>query len=290
MKTKQISYNTPDQVILGGLIYQSEKPTKKILISTHGMATNCLKERDEIIAKTLNKDNIDYLTYNNRGHELVSYIKKIDSKKTLGGTAYEDIEESYEDILGTIEYVLENGYEEIYLQGHSLGATKTIYAYNKLSKEIKKHIKAVILLSLVDIPVAVKTYLGEKFPEMLTYAKNMEKEGMEYILMPEKSFIHPLSVKTFLKYARDYQNFDFARYSEKDYTYPELNEISSPLFMRWGNNKELILQKAEELCDMLKQKIKNPKLDINYIDQANHSYLGKEETLAKQIEEFILKI
>ena len=97
MKTKQVTYNTPDKVILGGLIYQSEKPTKKILISTHGMATNCLKERDEIIAKTLNKDNIDYLTYNNRGHELVSYIKKIDSKKETKSKNLNDILNDYID-------------------------------------------------------------------------------------------------------------------------------------------------------------------------------------------------
>lgn len=291
MNAKQILFHTPDQVVLGGMLYQTKTEAKKIIISTHGMATNCFKKRDEKIAKTVGEDGIDYLIYNNRGHDIVSYIQKVDGEKQLGGTAYEDVEEAYYDIVGAMQYALEIGYETIYLLGHSLGATKTVYTYHKLQEEkheMLKHIKAVILLSLIDIPFATKTYLGEAYPQMLTYAKNMEKENMQHVLMPEKSFIHPISVKTFLQYIRDYQNFDFARYADETFAYPELNAIDVPLFMRWGNEHELIQQKAEDLCKLLKQKIQNENLDIGWIPQANHSYIGKEELLAKEIKQFIM--
>lgn len=294
MNINQIYYQATDTAKLTGIIYKTNQPTTKILISTHGMSTNCLKKRDETIAHKLNENHIDYLTYNNRGHDIVNYTYKETGEKILAGTAYEDVEDSYFDILGTIKYALKLGYEEIYLQGHSLGATKTLYTYNKLLKEpeneeIAKHIKAIILLSLVDIPTATRIYLNDKYPQMLTYAKNLEREKMGTTLMPEGTFIYPISVRTFLKYARDYQNFDFARYSDTIYTYPELNNIEIPLFMRWGNDKELILQKAEELCDMLNKKINKPNLNIGYIDKADHSYTGKEEILAKEIQEFLNK-
>ena len=45
-----------------------------------------------------------------------------------------------------------------------------------------------------------------------------------------------------------------------------------------------------KLCDFLKGKILNPKLDIGYIDGANHNYSGKEEILAEEIFEFIKNI
>lgn len=296
MNIEQIYYYATDKVKLTGLIYKSKEPTKKILISTHGMVTNCLKKRDETIARKLTENNIDHLIYNNRGHDVITYIYKENEKKEreriLSGTAYEDVEEGYNDILGTIKYVLNKGYEEIYLQGHSLGATKTLYTYNKLineEKNIIKNIKAIILLSLIDIPTAIKVYLNQDFPHMLTYAKNMERENLTNILMPEKAFIYPISVKTFLKYARDYKNFDFARYSDETYNYEELNNIKIPLFMRWGNDNELILQEAKDLCNMLKQKIKNTLLDINYIDKANHMYTGKEGILAEEIYNFLKK-
>lgn len=296
MNIKMVHFKATDNVKLSGFIYKSNKKTKKILISVHGMATNCLKHRDEVIAEKLTK-NIDMLAFNNRGHDLTSYIKKEkDGKKQkmLAGTSYEEISECYNDILGSINYCIENGYEEIYIMGHSLGCTKTIYTYNKLiqedNKDILDKIKGVLLLSLVDIPKTLQFYLNDNFPAMVTYAKNMRKEGLDNLLMPEKSFIHPISVKTFLRYAINNEDINFARYSDDTYNFEEINNIKCPLFMRWGNNNEMILQKADDLCTMLKNKIKNENLDIGYIDGANHSYTGKEEILANEITEFIDKI
>lgn len=57
--------------------------------------------------------------------------------------------------------------------------------------------------------------------------------------------------------------------------------------MRWGNQRELIIQEADKLCEQLKGKIKNDKLDIGYIDGADHSYTGKEEILANEIQNFL---
>ena len=292
MNIQTTFFKATDGVKLKGIIYKSQSETQKILISVHGMATNCIKERDEKIAEKVNQLNIDFLAFNNRGHDLINYIKKESKEKEeLAGTSYEEISECYEDILGAIKYAMQNNYNEIYLMGHSLGCTKTVYTYNKLleekQEEILNKIKGIILLSLVDIPLAIQVYLKDNFSAMVTYAKNMKKEGMENILMPEESFIHPISVKTFLRYAIDNKDIDFARFSDENYNYEKLNNIKVPLCMRWGNDRELIIQKADELCDMLKEKIHNESLDIGFIDGANHSYTGKEEKLANEIKEFI---
>ena len=294
MNIEKVFLKATDGVDLKGIIYKSQRKTQKILISIHGMATNCIKKRDEKIAEKINELNIDFLTFNNRGHDLTNYIKKENNEKEeLAGTSYEEISECYEDILGSINYAIENNYNEIYLMGHSLGSTKTIYAYNKLLEENKEEIlnkiKGIILLSLVDIPLALQIYLKNNFSAMITYAKNMKKEGMENTIMPEESFIHPISVKTFLRYAIDNKDIDFARFSDENYKYEKINNIKVPLFMRWGNDRELIIQKAEELSTMLKSKIKNKNLDIGVIEGANHSYIGKEEILANEIVKFINK-
>ena len=57
--------------------------------------------------------------------------------------------------------------------------------------------------------------------------------------------------------------------------------------MRWGNNRELISQNADELVQMLNEKIINTDKDINYIDGADHSFHGYENILAKQIVDFV---
>lgn len=290
---KKIDFLATDGIKLNGLIYKSQEETQDIILAVHGMVSNCLKERDEIIANQANQEGIDYFCFNNRGSEIVKYIQKsIDGKEEekLGGTAYEDVLEGYEDIVGAILKLKELGYQNIYLQGHSLGCTKIVYTYNELKEEesddILQNIKGIILLSLVDIPNTLRIYLGDRFNEYLKFAQEKEKEGKLLELMPKEAFIHPVSVKTFLRYARDNQEIDFAKYDE-DTELRKLNNIMIPLYMRWGNVKEMIVQEAQELVTIIKERLTNPNKDIDYIEGANHSYEGKENIVAKQIIKFI---
>ena len=291
---ERIDFLATDGINLNGFIYKADTSSnsKKVILAVHGMSSNCFKKRDEIIAKKMNENGIDYFCFNNRGSELVKYIRKnINGKKEkhLGGTTYEDVLEGYEDIVGAILKLEELGYKEIYLQGHSLGCTKIVYTYNELKEEEDKNlenIKGVILLSLIDIPSTLKIYLRDKFNTYLNLAEEKEKAGLKKELMPKDAFIHPISVKSFLRYARDNKEIDFARYSE-DNEFEKLNNIDCPIMMRWGNNNEMILQNAEELVELINQKINNPKKDISFVDGADHGYHNREEILAEQILKFI---
>ena len=59
--------------------------------------------------------------------------------------------------------------------------------------------------------------------------------------------------------------------------------------MRWGNVNELITIPAEELVDIVKRKVMNKKVEIDFIDGANHSYKNKENVLAEQIINWITR-
>lgn len=290
-----INFMATDGVNLEGILYKASfNINEKIILSVHGMTSNCFKKRDIEIAKKANEKGIDYFAFNNRGSEIVKYIEKETEgqpAKELAGTAYEDVLEGYEDIVGAIIKLKELGYKNIYLQGHSLGCTKIVYTYNELinndETEILENIKGVILLSLVDIPMALKVYLRDNFKQYLDYAEKLEHENKIYEMMPRESFIHPISVKSFLRYARDNKDIDFANYG-KDNELEKLNNIQVPLFMRWGNDNEMIIQQADELSTMVNNIITNENKNIDYIDGANHSYTGKEKELAEQIVEFVL--
>lgn len=294
MREEVIISKALDGVELKGILVREEEKQKRVVISIHGMATDCMKKREREIAKKVVEMGIDYYTFNNRGHDIVNYIQKEKGKRELGGTAYEEISECYEDIVGTMKMLMGMGYEEFYLMGHSLGSTKLVYTYHQLQErsesEYLDKIKGIMLLSLIDIPMAVTIYLGENYPAILTYAKNQERESNGMILMPEKAFIHPISVKTFLRYTRDKADIDFAQYSNQHYAYDILNAIDVPLLMRWGTVRELIAQKPDQLVDQLTHKITNHHLDINVIEGADHNYTGKEEELATSIQNFLAKL
>lgn len=292
---EKIYFDTDDNVELFGLLHKPENnlETDEVVISIHGMQSNCFKKREDILAKEINKAEIAYFAFNNRGTEIMCYTKKTDGTKTLnGGCAYEDILESYYDIKGSIDKMIELGYTKIYLQGHSLGCTKIVYSYNRLKKENYTNldkIKSVILLSWVDLVELQKYDLGiNKYNKVLKLAVEKEKNNQEMDLLPYDSFEHPISVKTYLRYYRDNKDIDFAKFSDKNYNFKEINNIETPLFLRWGET-DLVIQNLDELIKILKLKIKNDKLDIGYIKDTDHGYTNKEEILGKEIVEFILR-
>ena len=290
MSTEIIKFYASDGVVLNGYLNKCNKKTNKILIQTHGMTSNCFKEREMAITKEVEKLNIDSICFNNRGSDIVKYIKYNDGKKVLAGSAYENIEESYNDIIGAIKFAISLGYTEIYLQGHSLGATKIVYSYNKMkenNEDFIKYVKGILLLSLVDIPYIFRKYSSKEYVE---YAEEREKENKQLELMPFESFIHPISVANYLRYTKYNENIDFAQYDLKQNDFKILNNIDVPIFMRWGDTKELIEKEAKELVELMNNAIKSDKKDINYIPGADHTYDEKEEQLAIEISEFIRNI
>ena len=294
MKLQKVFFETEDGVELCGLLHEPEENTSEIIIAVHGMQSNCLKRRDNIIANSLTNEDISYFCFNNRGHDIVNSLnqnKNGKKSKIICGTSFENIEDSYYDIKSAIEAMTAKGYTKIHLQGHSLGCTKIVYTYNKMKEknelELIQKIKSVILLSMVDLPRALGFFFNNNKEELIKFMENEEKAGRGNILVSAAEAALPMSPNTFLKYMKNNESIDFARYNEKDYDFKELNEIKVPLFMRWGNNNELILQNAIELVEILKEKIKNERLDINYIDGATHNYNGKEEILAREILNFI---
>ena len=289
MSAEIVKFNATDGILLDGILNKCDIDSKKILIQIHGMTSNCFKDRDKTIAEKVNEIGIDVLDFNNRGSDVVRYIKN-DNVTLLAGMAYEKVEDCYCDVVGAIEFALNLGYEEIYLQGHSLGSTKVVYTYNKLQKEDSKllnNIKGIILLSLVDIAGVIDADANKEY---LSLAEEKAKKGEIMDLMPFKCFIHPISVKSFLQYTKHNENFDFARYSKTDDKFEILNNIQCPIFMRWGNVNELIKQDAKDLAEFMNKKITNSNKDISYIDGADHSYHGKFEQLAEEIKQFLGEI
>ena len=288
-----IKIKTEDDVYLNGFLKYDKEKSKKVIVTVHGMAGNCFNKRAKEIAEQAVKNNIDVLSFNNRGSDVLKYLEKSRSKfnhEVIGGSAYENFYESYYDIKAAINYVIENGYEEVYICGHSLGATKVLYSYQRFIENNDKflnNIKAVILLSLVDLNNLLKICAGNKFEEYIEYAKKEDLKNKVFSMMPRECFIYPISVKSYLIYSTNNEKIDIVRYSQDDYDYKELNAIKKPLFMRWGNVNELIEHDSEDVVELVKNKVRNENANIGIIDGADHMYRRKEKQLASEIIEFL---
>ncbi len=294
MKIEKVYFNSIDNLNLIGLLHTPKKKTETVLISVHGITSNCLKRRDDVLAQKCTDLGIAYFCFNNRGHEIICNYGRIeDNDMHFYGSGAENIYDSYFDIKGAMIEMQKRGYKKIILQGHSMGCTKVVYTYNEFLNNnettMLDAITGIVLLSMVDIPTALKQVLGKDYKKIISYFELLKKRGKGDKLVVLDASTPPVRPNTILQYAEDNKKIDFAKFGDNRTTFKELNNIKVPLFMRWGNINELIFQGADELTQKLNEKIKNENKDISYIAGANHNYTGKEEELGEQITDFIKK-
>lgn len=73
MNIEKIFFQATDGLELAGLLHKGENKTNRIIIAVHGMTSNCLKRRDDVIAHEAIENGIDFFNFNNRGHDVISY-------------------------------------------------------------------------------------------------------------------------------------------------------------------------------------------------------------------------
>ena len=303
MRIEKIYFEATDGIQLFGLLHKVEnnyinyenEQNEKVVLSVHGMTSNCLKKREDIFAEEFTKNGIDYFCFNNRGSDIMAYYERVHNEKLIGriesGSAREEFVDSYHDIKGAILMLLQKGYKTIYLQGHSYGSLKSVYTYKKLKEEneieILNHIQAVTLLSIVDVPRTCKTLLWDKYNDGLKDAENLVREGKEEILIKRDSFLHPISAKNFLFISEINGEIDLVPFGAENPDFSALNNIDCKLCMCWGKERDMIIQEPEELEKILRTNINNPKLQVEFIEGTGHNYHFKEKETAQKIITFL---
>jgi len=287
MRISKVHFSTEDKLKLAGLLYTPEqkslfgfgaKKTKKVVIFIHGMYSDCFKKRDDIFAEELTKKGYAYFTFNNRGAEVGHMFNDM-----LYGTAFEDPKEGRFDIDAAIEAMRKEGFEEIYLLGHSLGCSKILY-WNKYKKT---KVNGIGLLSLVALADKYKQQAGENtYKVVMNFAKLRDARGRGLKLLPSKFYPKPICAKTFLTIFGENSEFDAVSYEDESWDGKALKDLEVPLFMRYGTVYETITKKPEEIVELMKSKVD---ADVAYIDGADHSYHGKEKELIHQFIKFLEK-
>lgn len=291
MKISKIYFDTDDGLKLTGLLHEPDDiKTNIVMISVHGVITNCLNYRDDIISKKMIENNIAYFTFDNRGHDVLNTYDSLQNM-SYNGSCAEDVKDSYLDITAAMKCMLSKKFNKIILQGHSMGCTKVVYTYNKLIESsddnLSKHICGVSLLSMVDVPGYLKFVLGENYEKVIEYLKISKDKGNGDKLITIENF-PPVKPNTVLNFEKGAE-LDFFDYTDSKYKFEKLFNIKVPLFMRWGNSNELITIPAQDLVDIIKRRLINKKIDIGFIDGANHSYKNKEKVLSEQIVNWITR-
>lgn len=290
MNTEYISFYCKDGVELQGLLYSPKVFADTTLIHVHGLAGNFYENPFvHAIANEVTKNNCNFLSFNNRGHDYISDLR-IKTEKGFagrkGGGAYELFEESAIDIDGAIKYILKRGSKHIFLEGHSSGANKIVF-YLALNQD--RNIKGGCLLSPCDDIGLQLNEKGEFYYQILEKSKDMIEKNDGDKLMPEGSFFdYPISAKTYYDYFSPKSKRDTFPYRNEELEFYHLSKISQPLLIIFGNDGEYLLDDVNDTIELIKKKAKrSAKLESFVVDGAPHNYATHETKLSRIISNWI---
>ena len=279
-------FNTEDNLILQGVIYRPVQPTKNAYLHIHGMGGNFYENRFlDVMAHQLTEAGFAFVSINTRGHDTIADFPLVGEKEVYKriGNAFEIFEECLFDIKAAINHLQKEGFGNIVLGGHSLGAVKVAYYVAEAQDD---RISRLVLMSPPDMISLAE--VEDDASEFLRASQQMIKEGRGDELLPKKLWDgYYLSAKTYLNLStRDLPVDIFNIYDESKPS--SLGKITIPALALLGEHDDAVTIPQQKALEIIKQKATSAsKFDIKVIPKANHGYFGREEEMTKAIVDWL---
>jgi alpha-beta hydrolase superfamily lysophospholipase len=283
-----VQTTTSDNILLQGYFNKGDT-NKSVVLHIHGYAGNFYENYFvHIIDQKLSFQKYSHLTVNTRGAE---YIKDFSLKGTINqitiGGQNELLEDAYRDIDAWIAFLYDEGYENIILQGHSLGTYKAVRYLTEGT--YKARIKKLILLAPFDKKGLMQSFTKIPLKKLITKAQKEIDAGAGSMLVTKEFDVIPLSYKTWVSW---YKQDDLGRIFEfctKNYDFPVLNAIKIPVCVIVGSKDEYFhlsnADQPEEAINILKHNIST--IETHLIKGAQHTFKNYEDAVAENILTFI---
>ena len=291
MKTEMVRFNAADKVELQGLYFTAEplQGKKCTIVHMHGLAGNFYENRFvDVMARVYTENGYDFLTFNNRGHDYITDIVKHNDNADeylSGGAAYETFSDCIFDIEGAIKYAVSKGADQIILQGHSSGCNKIVY-YLSQKKDDDRISSTVLISPCDDMGLHLDAVGKEQYQSNLQLAKTMMQNSRGEQLMPEGTlFSYPICARTYYVAFQENALQDVFPYRDKNNKFCALNNMRMPALVLFGT-EDLLLQPFEEIVETVFASHKN--VSAYSIQDASHSYTGKEKELVQCILNWLL--
>lgn len=290
---KLVNFSNKHQLELIGLLFQPVNiATDTIVIHVHGNYGNFYNNKFLwYMSKTYTQNGISFLTFNLSAHDGLCEGYRVGELDYIGG-GVADYNESICDIEAAIDFVQCIGYNNIFLQGHSLGCDKILeYIIEHKVDDI-----SAILLSPVDSYAVQKRWLSihknetvEEQIYRLKMMKSTQNNELEWLDIDEygaegmnDDWIYqiPVTRKTLLSIlegaAFKYLNLECGT----DFS------INSNVFVFLGTHDGLQMTSQKEMRIFLERHIPNCYIEDTL--DSDHDIIGVEQFLADGIVKWIV--
>lgn len=283
---------TRDKLIHQGLFFKPKKVGKRALLLVHGLTSTFYGSVKllEALCNECEKSGFGLAVFNNRGHDMIAGIRKVDHRKPkgyghfIGGAGYEYFKDCRHDIEAGVDFLVEQGFSEVVVAGSSTGANKVCY-YAAVTKN--PHVLGFILVSPTSDRLAVidKT----KLEKLLITFQNMvnQRKGDE---LQHGYHLFPLTPKRYLSLFTPNSLEDTFDYGDPRPRMKYYSRIRKPLFVIFGSKDEYLDRSAIQAMEIFDSHQHSTHYKSVIIKNALHSFNGHEVEFVKTIFNWVTKI
>lgn len=269
---------TKDKLIHQGLFFPpSRKATAgkvgRAILWVHGLSGRFYGDVSivEQFADACQKHGWGFAAFNNRGHDLLSSTHRADSTYFYGGAGYEKFEECVFDIHAGVDFLVSQGFLDVFLVGHSTGAIKAAYSE---ATQPHPHVAGIILAGgLSDRLGPDVDYV--KLSKQVKQMEQMVREGKGEQLIEGLSFF-PMTPKRFISLNKKGSREEVFDYGEEKPRMTILERIAKPLFVIVSENDECLDRPARDVTRVFDGHAKSKHYKSMIFPNANHGFEGKE--------------
>ncbi len=282
---------TKDKLVHQGIYFQPSKKNKKAILYVHGLTDNFYGDMRmlEALVDASEKYGWGIASFNTRGHDIVSSVKKLDNTTPIGhisltlGSGCEHFAECVYDIDAGISFLADQGFREVILAGASTGANKVCY-YAGTKKDPR--VASVVLVSPVsDIPIESQS---KKYKANLKRMKTLVKRGKGELLL-DRSYM-PLTPKRYLSLFDPGGIEDVFDYYSTQPKLTVFSHIKQPLCVVLAGADEYCDRPVEEIAVVYRTYQRSKQYHEIIIPDAFHSYGGKEAEVVGEIVRWIKEL
>jgi pimeloyl-ACP methyl ester carboxylesterase len=200
-QTEICTYKTWDNERLhGALLTPASMQSDFALVLVHGVAMNFYLPPLFLFGQELAARGYYCFSINTRGHDWISRAANLTK---FGGSAYENLADSFPDLDGALAFLGSRGYRRFVLIGHSLGAIKSI-VYQGTRR--RPDMAGIVTCSAPKQFYSERIARQPKFRELIDRAESMvaDGKGEELMSVPVGATPGIFSARTHLdKYDKD---------------------------------------------------------------------------------------
>jgi pimeloyl-ACP methyl ester carboxylesterase len=278
-----VQCQTPDKLIHQGIYSESPSATRGI-IWVHGLTGSFYGNVDLVnaLANQALANTISFVSFNTRGHDCISGIRKIDTSipkgytHVMGGAGYEQFEESIYDIQGAIAFLQERGVRDVVLVGHSTGANKVSYFQ---ALERSSVVSGVVLLS----PLSDKYGIHDKdqLSEHISQMAGLVEKGQGDALIGDIMYF-PLTPRRFLSLVTQGPEDQFG-YGENPPQLPYFSQIRGPVLVMMGEKDEYADRPVKSILKVFDTHASSFNYTSELVVDALHNFVNNEVYVAQRI-------